>query len=160
MLPLNADGTQWSAVNAQRAIKEIREQCQDDLRKRDSSRGIPANGQVYVDNTPEADMTGRLEVNQELSRRRSTGADFNKLFRSRCAAFCAVPQDEEAFRATHRKEDRDGQAATAKAAAADVEQTLVDESTAPEPETPKRRVGRPTNAEKAARESELEPAGA
>ena len=166
MLPTNTDGTPWSHDAARMAMDVIRDDVSAALTGRDRSRGIPESGHVYVQSDASAtSATQRLVVDPILAAKKHTGGEHKRLVLARWAKFCATQKSEQEFMATMVPKEEARRTATIEAAAeteasltAELPDTSVEASTEDQPA--KRRVGRPTNEEKAARQAEPVPVSA
>ncbi len=80
----------WKPENVRAMSQYVRRLCQDELRRQDIEAGVPETGQVY-----QKDEEGKLVVDPELAKKRSSGRELRNLHARRWAKFCSEPQDEQ-----------------------------------------------------------------
>src|SRR3972149_346649 len=97
-------GRPWNKANAALKSRSIRAQVVSELRKRDTERGIPENGQVYREEVTTVKKNGQEEVVKRvcivdpiLAALRHKPEEVDTLHRLRWLEFASEPQDETAF---------------------------------------------------------------
>lgn len=86
----------WSTDKANILYQRFRDDIIDELRKRDSSRGIPDNSQVYDEikgDKKDADKVTGFKVNLILAGQKHAGAETNNRLKKKWFDYCSDPHD-------------------------------------------------------------------
>ena len=98
MFPLEVDGkTRWPADRAQYVFQGMRRDVIAELRARDISHGIPADGKVYrmekIASGPNGQMEEKFVIDHALAQVKHSGAETNSILQHRWDEFCSQPRD-------------------------------------------------------------------
>jgi len=91
MRPRDSTGRFWSAIDCNHALQGLRAIVIGELCERDYARGIPRSGQCYV--IEERDGVKTVHVDPDLSRRKHSGDETQRLTQLRWREFCEEPRD-------------------------------------------------------------------